>query len=134
MGSGENETIPQVLPDIDEPAASRKSLPAIAESHSVMFNLDGYLHHALHRRLDVAKYDLAEENRVTDGKMKALLVLVIVFVAAATAFAYGRADLSAEMSTVVAQTTDVLANEPTVMLFSGGVLLVVAGAMRRFPV
>jgi len=79
------------------------------------------------------KYDPAEENRVTDGKMKALLVLVIVLLAAATAFAYGRADFSAEMSTVVAQTTDAFANEPTAMLFSGGVLLAVAGAMRRFP-
>jgi hypothetical protein len=65
--------------------------------------------------------------------MKALLVFVIVLLAAATAFAYGRADLSAEMSSVVAQTTDVFANEPTVMLLSGGVLLGVAGAMRRFP-
>jgi hypothetical protein len=83
--------------------------------------------------LDAAKYEPVEENRVTDGKMKALLVLVIVLLAAATAFAYGRADFSAEMSTVVAQTTDVFANEPTIMLFSGGALLVVAGAMRRFP-
>jgi len=65
--------------------------------------------------------------------MKALLVPVIVLLAAATAFAYGRAELSAEMSTVVAQTTDVFANEPTVMLFSGGLLIAVAGAMRRLP-
>jgi hypothetical protein len=91
------------------------------------------LHRALRRRIQHAKYDPVEENRVTDGKMKALLVLLIVVLAAATAFAYGRADLSAEMSTVVAQTSDAFANEPTVMLFSGGVLLVVAGAMRRFP-
>lgn len=91
------------------------------------------MHNALRRRTDAVKYDPAEENRVTDGKMKALLVLVIVLLAAATAFAYGRADFSAEMSTVVAQTTDAFANEPTAMLFSGGVLLAVAGAMRRFP-
>ena len=91
------------------------------------------MHTALRRQKRRSKYELAEENRVTDGKMRAVLVFIIVLLAAATAFAYGRADLSAEMSTVVAQTTDVFANEPTMMLFSGGVLLVVAGAMRRFP-
>ena len=91
------------------------------------------MHRAMTPPENAAKYEPAEENWVTDGKMKALLVFVIVLLAAATAFAYGRADLSAEMSTVVAQTTDVFANEPTVMLFSGGVLLGVAGAMRRFP-
>jgi hypothetical protein len=91
------------------------------------------LHSAFPPPENAAKYVPAEENWVTDGKMKALLVFVIVLLAAATAFAYGRADLSAEMSTVVAQTTDVFANEPTVMLLSGGVLLGVAGAMRRFP-
>ena len=96
--------------------------------------LDDSLHKALRRRRSPNEYEPAEENRVTDRKMKALLVLLIVLLAAATAFAYGRADLSAEMSTVVAQTTDVLANEPTVMLFAGGVLLTVAGAMRRFPI
>lgn len=66
--------------------------------------------------------------------MKALLVLAIVLLAAATAFAYGRAGVAAGVSVVVAQTTDVVVSEPAALLISGGLLLVLASAVRRLPI
>lgn len=62
--------------------------------------------------------------------MKVLLVLVIVLLAAATAFAYGHADVAA----VVAQTADVAVSEPATMLLSGTLLLGLASAVRRLSV
>jgi hypothetical protein len=124
MRSGKPKLYHRLFSDIEEPAALSPTATANWTATCTVPCATG---------LTSAKCDPVEENRVTDGKMKALLVSVIVLLAAATAFAYGRAELSAEMSTVVAQTSDVFANEPTVMLLSGGVLLVVAGAMRRFP-
>lgn len=70
----------------------------------------------------------------TDREMKALLVLAIVLLAAATAFAYGRADVAAGVSVVVAQTTDVVVSEPAALLISGGLLLALASAVRRLPI
>ena len=66
--------------------------------------------------------------------MKVLLVLVIVLLAAATAFAYGHADVAAGVSVVVAHTTDAGMREPAVLFVSGGLLLVLASAVRRLPV
>ena len=66
--------------------------------------------------------------------MKVLLVLTIVLLAAATAFAYGGAEVTASVSAVVAQTADVTLREPLTMLLSGSLLIVVASAVRRFPV
>ena len=65
--------------------------------------------------------------------MRVLLVIAIVLLAAATAFAYGRADVAASVSVVVAETADVALSEPAAMLVSGGLLFVLAGAVRRFP-
>jgi hypothetical protein len=66
--------------------------------------------------------------------MKALLVLVIVLLGAATAFAYGRADVASGFSSVVEQTTEVVLTEPVMLLLSGALLLVLGGAVRRFSV
>ncbi|HEY0875576.1 MAG TPA: hypothetical protein VGD94_19015 [Vicinamibacterales bacterium] len=65
--------------------------------------------------------------------MKVLLVLAIVVLAAATAFAYGHAEVAAGVSVVVDHTADVVVSEPAVMLLSGGLLLALASAVRRFP-
>jgi hypothetical protein len=66
--------------------------------------------------------------------MKVLLVLTLMLLAAATALAYGAADMAAGMSAAVAHTSEVAMTEPATMLVSGGLLLVLAGAVRRFPV
>jgi hypothetical protein len=65
--------------------------------------------------------------------MKVLLVLAIVVLAAATAFAYGHAEVAAGMSVVVDHTAGVVVSEPAAMLLSGGLLLALASAVRRFP-
>lgn len=64
--------------------------------------------------------------------MKALLVLVLTLMAAATAFAYG-SDVAAGMSMVTAVTPQVVITEPLAMVLSGGVLIALAGAVRRLP-
>ena len=69
---------------------------------------------------------------VTEKEMKALLVLVLVLMAAATAFAYG-SNVATGMSVVAAATPTVVITEPLAMLLSGGVLLALAGAVRRLP-
>jgi phosphate/sulfate permease len=66
--------------------------------------------------------------------MKALLVLVIVLLGAASAFAYGHADVASGLSSVVEQTTEVVLTEPVMLLLSGALLLVLGGAVRRLPV
>lgn len=65
--------------------------------------------------------------------MRVLLVLTIMLMAAATAFAYGRAEMAASVSVVVASTSAVALTEPLTMLLSGGLLLGLASAVRRFP-
>ena len=84
--------------------------------------------------LDIVKYESSAPKVATDGEMKVLLVLVIVVLAAATAFAYGRGDMAAGVTVVVAQTAHVAVSEPATLLISGGLLLVLAGAVRRLPV
>jgi hypothetical protein len=81
-----------------------------------------------------AKYEPAAPNVATDGEMKALLVLAIVLLGAATAFAYGRADMAGDLSTVVEHTTEMVFSEPVLLLLSGAVLLMLGGAVRRFSV
>jgi hypothetical protein len=58
--------------------------------------------------------------------MKALLVILLVLLAAATAVAYGRADV---LTAVVSHTSST--GEPAVLLLSGSALLGLAGALRR---
>ena len=62
-------------------------------------------------------------------EMKALLMLTLMLLVAATALAYGRADVAAGVSTVAAYTPH--ASEPAALLLSGSALLGLAGALRR---
>jgi phosphate/sulfate permease len=80
------------------------------------------------------KYERRAQKVATDWEMKVLLVLAIVLLGAATAFAYGRADVAAGVSVVVAQTAHVAVSEPAALLISGGLLLVLASAVRRLPI
>ena len=89
---------------------------------------------AVARRLEPAKYEPEAQKVATDGEMKVLLILVIVLVAAATAFAYGRADVTAGVSVLVVRSADVVVSEPATLLISGGLLLVLASAVRRLPI
>jgi hypothetical protein len=61
--------------------------------------------------------------------MKVFLVLLGVIAAAATAFAFGHADVRASVSAVASH----MSTEPTVLLLSGSALLGLAGAVRRLP-
>jgi phosphate/sulfate permease len=81
-----------------------------------------------------AKYEPAVWKMATDKEMKVVLVLAIVLLAAATAFAYGRTDVAAGVTGVVAQTTHMVVSEPATILISGGLLLVLASAVRRLPI
>ena len=67
---------------------------------------------------------------VTGWKMKALVVLILVILAAASLVAYGRADVAAGMAAVVSHTSQ--ADEPVALLLSGSALIGLAGALRRF--
>lgn len=66
--------------------------------------------------------------------MKALLVLVLTLLAAATALAYGPSQTGADVATFVEETASSVATEPVVLLLSGGLLIAIAGAVRRMPV
>ncbi len=59
-----------------------------------------------------------------DGEMKAALVLLLVLLAAATAVAYGQVEVVADVQT---------SHESAGLLLSGGLLIGVAGALRRLP-
>ena len=61
--------------------------------------------------------------------MKALLAILLVLLAAATAAVSGRADT---VTALVSQPWS--ATEPTILLLSGGAVLGLAGALRRLPV
>ena len=80
-----------------------------------------------------AKYASGEHRLAAGREMRVLLVLTIMLMAAATAFAYGRAEMAASVSVVVAHTPGVALTEPLTMLLSGGLMLVLAGAVRRIP-
>ena len=69
----------------------------------------------------------------TDGEMRALLVLAIVLLAAASAFAYSN-EMTEGLSAVMSQTGDVVVTEPAMLLVSGALLLGLGGAVRRYSV
>jgi hypothetical protein len=64
--------------------------------------------------------------------MKALLVLLLTTLAAATALAYGQTDLAGGVRDVVAHGS--WPTEPTVLLLSGSALIGLGGIARRFMV
>ena len=66
--------------------------------------------------------------------MKALLVLAIMVLAAATAFAYGHSDVTNGISAVVEQSGGIVLSEPAMLLLSGALLLGLGGAVRRYTV
>lgn len=65
-------------------------------------------------------------------EMKVLLILAFVLVVAATALAYGHAGVAASVTAVTSSAPH--PSEPARLLLSGGVLLAVAGALRRYTV
>ncbi len=65
----------------------------------------------------------------TGWKMKVVVVLILVSLAAATAMAYGRADVAVGLSVVSHAHR---ATEPIALLLSGSALIGLAGALRRF--
>ena len=77
-----------------------------------------------------AKYEPERQQVATVGTMKALVVLVLVILAAATAVAYARTDIAAGMTAVVFHTSQT--DEPIALLLSGSALIGLAGALRRF--
>jgi hypothetical protein len=64
--------------------------------------------------------------------MKALLILAFVLVVAATALAYGHAGVSAGVTAVASSAPH--AREPAALLVSGGALLAIGTALRRYSV
>jgi hypothetical protein len=64
--------------------------------------------------------------------MKALLILAFVLLVAATAFAYGHVGVGAGVSAVASVAPQ--PSEPAALLLSGGALLAVASAVRRYTV
>ena len=63
--------------------------------------------------------------------MKALLVLVLMMIAAATAMAFANATMATSMTAAAVQVAD-RTSEPATLLVSGSVLLGLAGAVKRF--
>ena len=59
-----------------------------------------------------------------DWEMKALFVLSLVLVAAATAVAYGQVDVVTDVQN---------SHESAALLLSGSLLIGLAGALRRLP-
>jgi hypothetical protein len=69
------------------------------------------------------------ETLATGWNMKAFVVMMLVLLAAASAAAYGHADMAAGMASVVAHTSQ--ADEPIWLLLSGSALIGLAAALRR---
>lgn len=61
--------------------------------------------------------------------MKAFVVMILVLLAAASAFAYGRIEMAAGVVSMVGHTSPM--DEPIWLLLSGGALIGLAGALRR---
>ena len=68
----------------------------------------------------------------TGREMKALVILAFMLVVAATALAYGHAGVAAGVSAMASAAPE--PSEPATLLLSGGALLVIASAVRRYSV
>jgi hypothetical protein len=64
--------------------------------------------------------------------MKVLLVFVFIALAAATALAYGSADVTNSLTAAAVHLAG-RSGEPVALLLSGSLLLGLAGAVKRFP-
>jgi hypothetical protein len=91
-----------------------------------VLDLDGPLHCRSAGASQSAKYEPGGAITALDGEMKGLLVITLTLLTAATALAYGHA----EMAAIVTDSS--WPSEPTTLLLSGGALLGVGGALRRF--
>jgi hypothetical protein len=74
-----------------------------------------------------AKYEPGEQLVATDWKMKAVIVLMLVLLAAATVVAYGHADAAGLAAVLQTSQPD----EAVSLLLSGSALIGLAGAVRR---
>jgi hypothetical protein len=63
--------------------------------------------------------------------MKVFVVLLLVVLAAATAYAYGNLAVTSNVTSAAAQVAEGT-SEPAALLLSGGFLLGLAGAVKRF--
>jgi hypothetical protein len=64
----------------------------------------------------------------TGWNMKAVVVMILVLLAAASAFAYGRIEMAAGVALAVVHSP---VDEPIWLLLSGSALIGLAGALRR---
>jgi hypothetical protein len=62
--------------------------------------------------------------------MKAMVVLILLLLAAASVVAYGHTEMAAGMAAMVAHSSQT--DEPMALLLSGTALIGLAGALRRF--
>ena len=69
----------------------------------------------------------------TGEEMKVVLVLVFVLLAAATALALGSGTVATSVTNAAVQVVD-RTGEPATLLLSGGLLLGLAGVVKRFTV
>ena len=70
---------------------------------------------------------------VTGEEMKVVLASVFVLLAAATALALGKGTVATNLSAAAVQVVD-RTGEPAALLFSGSLLIGLAGAVKRFTV
>ena len=75
----------------------------------------------------LAKYDPGVQLVATDWKMKAVIVLMLVLLAAATVVAYGHTDAAGIAAVLQTSQPD----EAVSLLLSGSALIGLAGAVRR---
>jgi len=75
-----------------------------------------------------AKYEAGAHLVATGWNMKAVIVLMLVLLAAATVMAYGHGDTAGIAAAVLNSTQP---DEPIALLLSGSALIGLAGAVRR---
>ena len=76
-------------------------------------------------------YESMATEMATRGEMKALLVLSLVLLTAATVFAYRGPEVVSGVTAALSRTAETELREPVTMLLSGSVLLGLATAVRR---
>ena len=80
-------------------------------------------------RVEAAKYESAAQTWAMGWSMKAFVVIILVFLAAVSALAYGRIEMAAGVASAVAHTSP--ADESVWLFLSGSALIGLAGALRR---